>query len=127
MQECVKLDELIYDIEQRALQEYKKYAKNRRYDSREEICKWLTCLINASEKQNLYSNVFLCKFSGFRIVINESQRKILWLYWISKNHKGRDPTELQLKNLRYWQERLNLQREGRYTDEPTGQRAYIRL
>lgn len=96
----------IYSIEPKTLQYYKQNAKNRNAFDQEKTLKWLTCIVNASEKKLLYEQVYLCKFSGFNLVVNEKTKQIINLYWTNKDNKGKKPSKEQMELLNYWKEKL---------------------
>ncbi len=96
----------IYDIDEKALKDYRKLAKRNNNDPEDTIRKRLTCIIFSSQQDHLYDQVYLCKFSGFRIIVDHADKKILWLYWLRKDNQGKKPSREQLKNLKSWQKQL---------------------
>lgn len=97
---------MIYDIDPTALKFYRKDAKRHNDKPDDFIKRRLTCIIYSSEQNHLYNKVYLCKFSGFRIVADHKNKKIIHLYWLRKDNRGKRPSKKQLETLSYWQKKL---------------------
>jgi hypothetical protein len=103
----------IYNITPQAIKLYRREANNYRDISEEVLKRKLTAIVYSCKDRNLlYQDVYLYKFNGFNMVVNEKNLIVEHLYWDDEKHSPKFGTKDIIAKYHNYLKELGLNKKG---------------